>query len=384
LPGKSKEEKRYKGLTGNGSNRLGRDLPPVAPTRHPSTLVRAHGRIDLEAPLALLRFADDGSSNSSVSRFRLTLAVFFVLLFGSQPILAQSPSNESARIQSRMDEVARGLASQPRLKNVSEQKRQQLTEFVVGNMLFVFLHEMSHALVHEMEIPVLGREEDAADAFASLTMLKMGTKMSHRVLVEASKGWFLMQKRDQREGTQPDAYDSHGLDEQRAYQIVCFMVGSDKEMFKDLANETNLPEERQETCERDYKHASWSWEKSLQPHRRTAEQPRQQIEVTYWPGKGEFEVYEQAFRTIQILEMVANHAAETYVWPHSIGLEMATCGESAAQWQTSNRKLFLCYELAQEFAQLYRDYGQDWKTPPKEKWWQPKWWRAKEGQERKQ
>jgi hypothetical protein len=60
-------------------------------------------------------------------------------------------------------------------------------------------------------------------------------------------------------------------------------------------------------------------------------------------------------------------------WPRPLGLEMATCGESTAQWQSYNRKVFLCYELAQEFGQLYRDYGQDWKAPPKEKWW--KWWK---------
>ena len=33
---------------------------------------------------------------------------------------------------------------------------------------------------------------------------------------------------------------------QRAYQIVCFMVGSDPEKYKELADETKLPEDRQE------------------------------------------------------------------------------------------------------------------------------------------
>jgi Putative metallopeptidase len=157
------------------------------------------------------------------------------------------------------------------------------------------------------------------------------------------------------------------------------MVGSDKERFKDLADETNLPEERQETCRRDYQNASWSWERSLQPHHRSPEQAKQKIETTYWPGKGNFEIYEQTFRTIRLLEMVANHASEAYVWPHPLSFEMATCGESAAQWQTSTRKLFLCYELAQEFAQLYRDYGQEWKAPPMGKWWQSKWWKHVKG-----
>jgi hypothetical protein len=38
--------------------------------------------------------------------------------------------------------------------------------------------------------PVLGREEDAADGFASVIGLKMGTAMSQGVLIEAAKGWF--------------------------------------------------------------------------------------------------------------------------------------------------------------------------------------------------
>jgi hypothetical protein len=37
-------------------------------------------------------------------------------------------------------------------------------------MLFVLLHETAHALVSEMGLPVLGREEDAADAYATVTM----------------------------------------------------------------------------------------------------------------------------------------------------------------------------------------------------------------------
>ena len=119
-------------------------------------------------------------------RFRDVLA-FTVLLVGWGLDFAQPALSDSPQFETRLQEATKALASYPSLKNVSEQKRQQLTEFVVGNMLFVFVHEMGHALVHEMDVPVLGREEDAADAFATLTMLKVGTKMSHRVLVEASK-----------------------------------------------------------------------------------------------------------------------------------------------------------------------------------------------------
>jgi hypothetical protein len=73
------------------------------------------------------------------------------------------------------------------------------------------------------------------------------------VLAAAAKGWFLSDRRDQETGATPLYYDEHDLNRQRTYQIVCFMVGSDPAKFKSLADETNMPEARQERCkEEDY------------------------------------------------------------------------------------------------------------------------------------
>src|SRR6516225_11845896 len=40
---------------------------------------------------------------------------------------------------------------------------------------------------------------------------------------------------------------------QRAFQIVCYMVGADATRFKDLAAETKLPQDRQQSCSEDYR-----------------------------------------------------------------------------------------------------------------------------------
>ena len=69
-----------------------------------------------------------------------------------------------------------------------------------------------------------------------------------RVLAEAAKGWFMTDRRDKKEGDLVPPYDAHGLDLVRAYQIVCFMVGSNEDKFKHLADETNLPKDRQDSC----------------------------------------------------------------------------------------------------------------------------------------
>jgi hypothetical protein len=227
-------------------------------------------------PLSALGCAAGGTARI----LRQGYSVLFFVLAGVGQLLAQAAPPAPA-FQSRMEEAARTLANEPRLKRLSAQQRQALSEFVVGNMLFVMAHEIGHAVMGEMEIPVLGREEDAADAFAILNALKVGHNFSHGVLVEAAKGWFLSDRRDKKEANQLTYYDNHGLNLQRAYQIVCLMVGSDSKRFKDLADETKLPKERQQSCQEDYRIASWSWETILKSHRRAADQPKQTIDVKY-------------------------------------------------------------------------------------------------------
>ena len=76
------------------------------------------------------------------------------------------------------------------------------------------------------------------------------------------------------------------------------MVGSDPAQFKDLADETKLPEDRRQSCQKDYGKISISWDTVLKPHRRAAEQPKTNIEVTYGDGKGNLDAYAKGFRDL--------------------------------------------------------------------------------------
>jgi hypothetical protein len=224
-------------------------------------------------------------------------------------------------------------------------------------MLFVLLHEMAHASITQMGLPVLGRIEDTADTYAALRLIRSGSNFSHRVLIEAAEGWFMAERRDQKTGDKVAYYDEHGLNRQRAYQIVCLMVGSDVEKFKDLAKETKLPEERQESCAGDFSNAAYSWDLVLKPHRRAPDQPKTKIDVVYGPAEGRAATAQQVARAIRLLETVAEHAADEFAWPAPFTLEMQTCGNPNARWDLPTHKLTVCYELAAEFADLYREYG---------------------------
>jgi hypothetical protein len=295
----------------------------------------------------------------------LSLSPLEVAPLMAQPVpVSELAKQHSEEFEARIAQRAKALANEPRLKGVSEQQRRERVEFVVGNMLFVATHEMGHAVISEMELPVLGPEEDAADYFSILTSLNVvATEFSRRVLVAAAKGWFLLAQRDKQQREVPEYYGRHGLNEQRAYRIICLMVGSDPAKFKALADQTRLPEERRPSCGWDFDAATRSWQRVLAPHLRKPDQPKTRIDVRYGDAKGKLEAHARTFREVHFLEALAEYAADRYVWPAPITMEMRTCGEPNARWTIPTRKLHLCYELAEEFTELNREFGLRGKSP---------------------
>src|SRR5262249_35976710 len=159
----------------------------------PTTIVRSHAGLQTRGSAMASREHTIFCLPSELTR--LTHAALCVLLLGAAPVIAQ-PAPSDPQPPPQMDDAVRQMGNDPRLKNLPTEKQRDLVEFVVGNMLFVAFHELGHTHVSELGLPVLGREEDAADSFATLALLKMGTTFSTQVLVQAARGWFLTDRRD--------------------------------------------------------------------------------------------------------------------------------------------------------------------------------------------
>jgi hypothetical protein len=293
--------------------------------------------------------------------YRATLALALLLLFAGQAAIAQTDSasraDARAALEQRVLDIVNMFQNDSRYNRRPPQQVKDGVEFVTGNVLFVLAHETGHALISEMGIPVLGREEDAADSLATIVAVKMTNSFADRVVVNAARGWFLSDQRDRKQGIPGAFYDEHGMDLQRAYYIVCLLVGGQPDKFKGLANEVQLPEERQSTCRDDFNNASWSWEQALNPHRRKPEDPKTKIEVNYGPA-GEYTNLAELGRKLQILESVAAWLSEDFVWKTPISIEMQQCGDPGARWEFKTKKIIVCYEIIREFSQLHREYGQ--------------------------
>jgi Putative metallopeptidase len=285
----------------------------------------------------------------------LAVALPFLILCAT-PTLAETATR--SELEQRVLDVAHMFQNDPRYnRGKTPQQVKDGVEFVTGNVLFVLGHETAHALISEMAIPVLGREEDAADALATIVALKMANSFADRVVVNAARGWFLSDQRDRKEGIPSTFYDEHGMDLQRAYNIVCLLVGGEPDKFSGLAKEVKLPEQRQGTCQGDYSNATWSWEQVLKPHMRKPEDPKTKIEVKYAEA-GDYSMLAQIGQKLKILESVAEWLSDDYAWKRPISLEMQQCGSPGARWDLQTRKVVVCYEIIREFSTLYRNYGQ--------------------------
>jgi hypothetical protein len=292
--------------------------------------------------------------------FPAAVALAALIATGSAA-LAQSDASAHATKRQELEKAVMDIThmfqTDPRYnKGKTPEEIKDGVEFVTGNVLFILGHETGHALISVFELPVLGREEDAADALASVIALKMGNAFADRVIVNAAKGWFLSDQRDKKKGVPTLFYDEHGLDVQRAYNIVCLMVGGAKDKFTEFAQEVKLPKARQNTCQFDYSNAEWSWEESLKPHKRKPEDPKTTIEVSYGPTT-EFATIAELARKLQILETVAEWLSEDFVWTKPISIEMKECGKADARWLPGPKKIYVCYEIIRELIQLHRNFG---------------------------
>jgi hypothetical protein len=132
-----------------------------------------------------------------------------------------------------------------------------------GPMVFVMLHETGHAVIEQLKVPVLGRREDAADTFAAIHLLRMGKGMCLRLLAGAAWAY----GHDGMSGALDDTdfSDTHSLDSQRYYNLLCLAYGSDPAFFTDLVTRGFLPEARAEGCAEEYHQAIYALQKLVMP-----------------------------------------------------------------------------------------------------------------------
>lgn len=131
----------------------------------------------------------------------------------------------------------------------------------IGTMLSELYHELGHALIHKLTLPIAGREEDAADQFAVLALLRHPGGAD---LAVGSADYFQDMARLEEEAG-PDPSQRHSLYAQRYFNVLCWVYGSDPVAHGFLVEQGRLPEARAKTCRVEYLRAAYAWDALLEP-----------------------------------------------------------------------------------------------------------------------
>ncbi|MGE5335975.1 MAG: DUF4344 domain-containing metallopeptidase [Nitrososphaerota archaeon] len=128
---------------------------------------------------------------------------------------------------------------------------------------FVLAHEFAHALIANFELPVLGKEEDAADSISTALLLTVPEGAEYAA--DAAAFWADFSSR-QEPPALADYADAHSLDLQRAFDVLCWTAGSSEEAFEAVAELEALPQSRLESCPSEYAQLVSSIKAELKPH----------------------------------------------------------------------------------------------------------------------
>lgn len=148
-------------------------------------------------------------------------------------------------------------------------KNFELTDEEFGRELaaidgFIFTHEFAHALIDQFQLPVLGKEEDAADSLASVFLTRFVDNGAEYAF-DAAKFFNALSAR-QRSLAPSDYWDAHSLDKQRAYEIVCWIAGSSEDSFNAVSKLGILSTDRLQSCPAEFQQKVNSWRQLLKSH----------------------------------------------------------------------------------------------------------------------
>ncbi|HEY5623194.1 MAG TPA: DUF4344 domain-containing metallopeptidase [Gammaproteobacteria bacterium] len=225
--------------------------------------------------------------------------------------------------------------------------------FVVSNLEYITLHELAHVLIEDLDIPIIGPEESAADYIATATLIRPDEFSENRArrarefLLTTANGLATSWEFTLESGQEINYWDSHFLTIQRFYQMVCLIFGSDPETFAALPTRVGMPEARASRCPREYARAASSLRWLTDNFGRKPDDPDgAPVEIVYErPPTIASAAVLAAIRESRVLENTVARLHERFTIREPFDIALRRCGEQQAAWQPEKREILVCYEL---------------------------------------
>lgn len=124
---------------------------------------------------------------------------------------------------------------------------------IVGTFTEAVLHELAYAIFDVLQVPVWGREDDAADRLTAFVMMQFPENVARTTIIGAAE-FFLVSRKT---WTGAAFADTRSPDAQRFYNFLCIAYGGDSLDFGGWTEAKNgqdplLPDFRAKQCAREY------------------------------------------------------------------------------------------------------------------------------------
>jgi hypothetical protein len=141
-----------------------------------------------------------------------------------------------------------------------------------GTFVQAVLHEVAHAVFDLLEVPVWGREDDAADRISALIMVQFGDEVALATIAGTAKFFEYSNKT----WTGGDFAELGSPEAQRFYNYLCIAYGADPITFRFLAPRVGprsgtslvatLPPKRAERCSGEYAQVAHAFDLRIMPY----------------------------------------------------------------------------------------------------------------------
>lgn len=228
--------------------------------------------------------------------------------------------------------------------------------FVDSAMVFTLYHEVGHALIDRLGIPILGREEDAADNLATLLISEWRDREEREAMIFAAADSFGVADEYAAEtGEEMLFWGEHSVDLQRFFGIACVYYGSNPENLEEFADEADLPDERRDLCIEEHHDLKRSWWTYLNPMEREQGTDYQgTLRIDWGEAEGEDSLAGRAaLQRSGLLATATKTFNERFRLPGDLTVFLIECEEPGAFYESETSAITLCYELAADFAGLF-------------------------------
>lgn len=218
-------------------------------------------------------------------------------------------------------------------------------DFVRANLIWVFYHEVGHALIDVLNLPVLGPEESSADTFAALMIDGLWEEAAAMdIAVNTARGFELYDADYKNRGFETSTWDTHGLEMQRYYHLACLMYGADTEGRDHLIADLHLPDDRAGFCADEFMLASDGWRIALQSM--TESENTKGLRLLGGSPNDP---------TAVTIEAEIASLNQLYRLPEWIEVRIEPCGEPNAFYYEDSRSVTICTEYADDMLRVYKE-----------------------------